>query len=545
LRSASFKNLSVTSIIQIGITPHPSFLFPIPSEMPYADVNLPVTTDYRLIALSVVISYIGSYTALDIADQSIFTPQQLPPRVLTFGSGLSLGMTVWTMHFTAILAHTLPIPINYDFNVVLLSMGVSIVGAIAGMWTIRKFTLIRWAIAGVGIGSSIIAMHYMAMTSIRMAAVLMYDFWGVLLSGTIAISAALASLWALFHIQRSAPVLPCRHVLISTLFMGTAISGLHFTAMISTHVRSIQSLGPQSHGIDTKVVAIVIGVAALLILKVALLASYSGRRLNGELVQVEALQQSEARLEELVRQRTQELEQEKLASEAANQSKTAFLSNTSHELRTPLTSIIGFSSVLLEQIFGPLNSRQLEYVQRISDAGYHLLSLIDDLLDLARIEAGRTELLLESVSVEEICRNCIVTVQKQAEQKGLPLLLSIAPDVTTCMADKRRLTQILLNLLSNGIKFTEVGSVTLQVSQTADQIQFAVVDTGIGISKTDQATLFQPFQQVDNSFARRYEGTGLGLALSQKLARLHGGEITIESDVNQGSRFTLFFPLSP
>ncbi len=252
--------------------------------------------------------------------------------------------------------------------------------------------------------------------------------------------------------------------------------------------------------------------------------------------------QSYERLEEAVKQRTQELEQEKLLSEAANRAKSDFMSNMSHELRTPLTSILGFSSILIEGIFGSLTIKQKQYIELISASGKHLLALINDLLDLSKIEVGREDLLLETIVVEEIANSCKLMVQERANNHGLQLIVDIAPDITTCVADQRRLKQILVNLLSNAVKFTDSGSVTLRINQTVDEIQFSVIDTGIGIAQADQATLFQPFHQLDSGLNRRYEGTGLGLALSRKLAQLHGGDITLESELGRGSCFTFHLP---
>jgi len=255
--------------------------------------------------------------------------------------------------------------------------------------------------------------------------------------------------------------------------------------------------------------------------------------------------QSYERLERQVQERTHQLENEKLVSEAANRAKSEFLGNMSHELRTPLTSVIGCSSVLLEQIYGPLNDRQQQYLNIIHMSGQHLLTLINDVLDLTRIEVGREDLNIQSIPIAEVCEGSLAMMQPQSQRKGLNLELEIAPNVTTCWADYRRLRQILLNLLSNAIKFTDSGSVQLQVRQVDAIVEFAVRDTGIGIAEADLARLFQPFEQLETGLSRRYEGVGLGLALSQRLAQLMGGEITVTSQPGQGSCFTLRLPVAP
>lgn len=235
--------------------------------------------------------------------------------------------------------------------------------------------------------------------------------------------------------------------------------------------------------------------------------------------------------------------QEQLSTkQVTHQHTSEYFSNMTHELRAPLAGILGFARMLQEQIYGSLNPKQSQYVNAVMTSGEHLMTIVNDLLDLSKIEANREELLLEKLAVEDICLAALSIVKGKAEQQELVIDLNIAKNVDFCFADQQRLKQILINLLSNAIKFTEQGSVTLKVARLKNSITFSIIDTGIGITPADQVKLFQPFQQINSFLGRKHKGTGLGLALSQKLAQLHGGEITLVSEVGQGSCFTLEIP---
>jgi hypothetical protein len=230
------------------------------------------------------------------------------------------------------------------------------------------------------------------------------------------------------------------------------------------------------------------------------------------------------------------------AAEAGSRAKSEFLATMSHELRTPLNAIMGLSQLLQEAMVGSLNEKQKEYINCIYSSGEHLLELINDILDLSKVEAGKEELLLLPLSVSELSNYAISAVSDRALEKGLQLSSEIDPKVDICIADERRIKQMLLNLLTNAIKFTPAGQVSLQVKKVAQGIAFTVSDTGIGIDSSQFQFLFEPFQQLDSHLNRQYEGTGLGLALTRKLARLHGGDVTVTSILGQGSQFTLFLP---
>lgn len=231
--------------------------------------------------------------------------------------------------------------------------------------------------------------------------------------------------------------------------------------------------------------------------------------------------------------------------------KEEFIANTSHELRTPLTAILGFSNVLLQEFFGPLNEKQKDYLERIHSSGQHLLDLINDILDLSRLEAERLELEPQHIFIIDICESVISLIQERAESQNLSLEMEVEPDLEDMVVDPRRLKQMLLNLLTNAVKFTPSGAVGLKIYRASsgqlegvmDRINFMVWDTGIGIAKPDQARLFAPFSQIDSSLSRQHSGTGLGLVITRKLAELHGGTITLDSGQGEGSRFILSLPL--
>ena len=229
--------------------------------------------------------------------------------------------------------------------------------------------------------------------------------------------------------------------------------------------------------------------------------------------------------------------------EIANQHKSEFLANMSHELRTPLNAIIGFSEVLIERMFGDLNDKQDDYLKDIHSSGKHLLSLINDILDLSKIEAGRMELDVDSFDVPAALDNALTLVRERAQRHGIALSLQVAPDVGTARADERKFKQILLNLLTNAVKFTpDGGKVDVHAGLVDGVLQVAVADTGIGIAPEDQAAVFEEFRQVGRHYTNKQEGTGLGLTLTKRFVELHGGTLTLQSEPGKGSTFTFTLP---
>jgi GAF domain-containing protein len=241
-----------------------------------------------------------------------------------------------------------------------------------------------------------------------------------------------------------------------------------------------------------------------------------------------------------------EIEEKSRQIEAANRHKSEFLANMSHELRTPLNAIIGFSEVLQEKLFGELNDKQAEYTDDILTSGRHLLSLINEILDLSKVEAGRMELELATFDLPLAIDNARTFVRERATRHGINVDVDVDERLGEFVGDERKIKQILLNLLSNAVKFTpEGGRIGINARQTDGSVEISVSDTGVGIAPEDQPKIFEEFRQVGTDYAHKVEGTGLGLTLAKKFVELHGGKIWVTSEVGKGSKFTFSLPIAP
>ena len=229
--------------------------------------------------------------------------------------------------------------------------------------------------------------------------------------------------------------------------------------------------------------------------------------------------------------------------EVASQHKSQFLANMSHELRTPLNAILGYTELMADGIYGELPEKTMGVLKRLESNGRHLLGLINDVLDLSKIEAGQLVLDLSDYSLEDIAQTVRSTLEPLAADKKLAFKVDVAPKLPAGHGDGRRLTQVVINLVGNAIKFTDAGEVVIKATATDGSFHLSVRDTGPGISAADQAKLFQEFQQADNAITRKKGGTGLGLAISKRIVEMHGGKIWVESQVGQGSTFAFTVPV--
>jgi signal transduction histidine kinase len=229
--------------------------------------------------------------------------------------------------------------------------------------------------------------------------------------------------------------------------------------------------------------------------------------------------------------------------ELASKYKSQFLASMSHELRTPMNAVLGYTRMLLMNVYGELPEKVRDVHGRIDKSGRHLLSLINDVLDFSKIEAGQLALTINPYSIKDVIQAVVSSTQSLATEKNLTLKIAVPADLPTASGDERRILQVILNLVGNAIKFTDAGEVCIEAAATDGALAVSVADTGPGISAADQKLIFEEFRQAEESVAQRIGGTGLGLAIAKKIVELHGGKIWVESEVGKGSKFTFTLPL--
>lgn len=624
--------------------------------------------DLTLVALSVAIAIMASYSGMLLADRVAASGRGMAPRLWLIGGAIVLGAGVWAMHFLGMLAFTLPLPVEYDISITLYSAIPAALASAVMIFEIARSDVkpLHLIIGGVLMGAGIGAMHFTGMAAMRMNAAMAYDPQIFAVSIVVAVVLAVIAL-STRHLIGRFTVRARMGKTIASGIMGLAIAGMHYTAMSATYyfpnAGQIEVVAP-----NTTALALAIAVVVTFLLGVAVIATVIDQRLgaaakavksseqhmraifdnvvdgifvadtrgiiqatnaaseklfgydadeligadvkmlmqsedsgrhdkllngylvggtkssivlmrpvhalrkdgctvpvkitvteverNGERIFVsvcrditedlrasESLRVYQERLEELLDERTSQV---KVAQEA-NQMKSDFLANMSHELRTPLNAIIGITEMVREDAEDDGHGDYIEPLDRVMRSGRHLLQLINDLLDLSKIEAGRLDLHVETFDLGETIRDAVVTVDPLVQKNGNELILDMEEDVGDLSSDMTRIKQILLNLLSNAAKFTENGTIRVTVSimesmRGSDYVVIDVRDSGIGLTDEQQSRLFQDFQQADSSTTKKYGGTGLGLAISRRLARMMGGDVTVQSQIDDGAEFTLVLP---
>ncbi|HJR20412.1 MAG TPA: MHYT domain-containing protein [Dongiaceae bacterium] len=493
-----------------------------------------------LVVLAAVVCAFGCFTALSLLTRARDDKTgALNWRWLSASSAVA-GASIWSTHFVAMLAYQPSLQLGYEIGLTALSIAIAMVMTMVGFTIVivLRSPMLGGAVFGAAIGS----MHFTGMLALQAPAT---RSWDPVYAHAALIIGAVAGAVALRVFTRSTG---WRAVLNGTSLMCVAIAGLHFTAMSALTLTPdptvvVPDTGMQPQWLATAVAAVmgmivVLGlVAAVIDHKLAVRAIEEANRLRAHVVELEATKRE---LQATAENLTKALD----AAAAASQAKSQFLATMSHELRTPLNAIIGFSELVKGELFGPLgDARYKGYINDVHRSGKHLLSLVNDVLDFSKIDAGHLTLQEDQIDIRETLATSLRMVEGQADSNGVIIEQEIAHELPILRADERRVRQILLNLLSNAVKFTPRGG-SVRLIAFVDEREFVVqvADTGIGMAKEDIPRALERFGQLDSDLNRKYEGTGLGLPLTKKLAELHGGRLEIESELCVGTKVTVAFP---
>jgi signal transduction histidine kinase len=493
--------------------------------------------DLRLVGLAALICLFGCYTALSLLARARGTSGRAGLIWLTAAAAVA-GSAVWATHFVAMLAFHPGFPLGYALGLTLLSIAIAMSMSWLSFAVILRFR--SPVIGGMIFGAAISAMHFSGMEALP--AQLRWD--------TVFVHAALiiGIMFSALALRIDARRPDLGHRMVGASLLTVAIAGMHFTAMAAVTLMPDPLAANSGAVLAPDWLAVVITVVMVLIVTLGL----SGSTVDQHLAERSALESERLRThvteleatKRALEATTEHLETALEAAASASQAKSQFLATMSHELRTPLNAIIGFSEILGTGLFGPLGDERYEgYATSIHESGRHLLGLINDILDFSKLDAGRLDLDDHEIDLAELVRESLRMIEGQATDAKVVLIEQFDQDLPYLRADQRRIRQILLNLLSNAVKFTPPqGEIRVSLFRRGAGIGFAIADTGIGIAAEDIPRALERFGQVDSTLARKYEGTGLGLPLSKRLAELHGATLDIESRVSIGTTITVIFP---
>jgi len=493
--------------------------------------------DPLIVSLSVLASILAVYVALDLTGR-VAASDGTARSAWIFAGAFVTGVGMWTMHFTGMLALRLPVAVSYTVQGVMLALGIAVAASIVSLLaagtrsSLSVAVLAAGALLGLGMG----AMHVVAMGAMRMAAMPVFDNRMIVLSMVIAIVASVALVSFASRLRSDEGAAAWRTRLVPSLVIGGLIAVMHYTAMAGTTFRPAPAAPPSAS-------AQLLATHGLAYTAIASCASMVLLALGGAAVD-RALQRRARLAAEHARLRT-EAELARDEAQAANRAKSEFLAAMSHELRTPLNAIAGYTDLLQLGVHGPLNDQQQNDLTRIQRSQKHLLGLINDVLNFARLEAGKVRITPRPVRVDSLLSTVEGMMALQMESRGLKFVRKVHDESMTVYCDPDKAEQVLLNLVSNAVKFTPSGgTIEVRTSAIADVARISVCDSGVGIPDDKLEAIFEPFVQVERNLTSPAEGAGLGLAISRDLARAMNGDLRVRSTVGEGSDFVFELPLA-
>ncbi|HEY2444876.1 MAG TPA: ATP-binding protein [Rhizomicrobium sp.] len=478
--------------------------------------------DARLVAVAGLICFLSCYTALTLVARAGKPGATSSDPWLT-ASTVVIGCGVWAVHFVTLLAFEPNMRMGYDPGSALLAAGTGIVCSGLGFAVvIRRHS----TIGGAMVGAAAAAMNYVVMAALRLPAHEHWDSAYVIMSFVVGIGFGSASLT--LSRRRS----DWAGQLTAALLMTFGALGAHFLGMAALSLTPDPSIAVPSEMIPPIWFSVAVTAICILIIGLVVIGSL----VDQHIVELEATKRNLEQTTDLLRLAVKD-------AAAADETKSQFLASMSHELRTPLNAILGFSEMLKEPGSQLEGARVRAYAANIFDSGTHLLALINDVLDISKLDAGHLELNNDAVDVGELVASSVHLMEGEARKLKVRLDAAVPRDLPRLLADERRLRQVLLNLLSNALKFTpENGRVHVAVSREREGLAIAVSDTGIGMSAADIPIAFERFGQIDSKLSRRHTGTGLGLPLSRHLVELHEGRLDVASQPGAGTTMTIMIP---